>query len=284
MGFECFTPKAKELFNRKDFAYSPLSALARERKVIEVICKTDSIGLFVPDWDAAWAEARKRFKKTGELLPKYMYRPGLPIRMWHDFASTDNPYYERDFLHVLLNQLAETYIEPMKMASIYEFGCGTGHNLHTLHEALGSKFWFGGRDKSEEACHLVIESGFPCEPFDMTQADTNGCQEIAPGAVFLTVGSMEQIGINWSKFYDYLLHQQPALVIHIEPFLEMYDQDLLLDFLAARYHQKRGYLQGYLPHLEYQASLKRIEIVASQRVRFGSFYNEGYNYVIWRGR
>lgn len=68
----------------------------------------------------------------------------------------------------------------------------------------------------------------------------------------------------------------------MEPLLDLYDETNLVDALAIRYHRKREYLFGFLPHLKNLAALGKIEIMEIRRLYFGSLYHEGYSYVAWR--
>jgi hypothetical protein len=68
----------------------------------------------------------------------------------------------------------------------------------------------------------------------------------------------------------------------MEPLLDLYDEANLVDYLAIRYHKKRGYLNGFLPALRDLAAKGRVEILDMRRFYFGSFYHEGYSYVAWR--
>jgi hypothetical protein len=68
----------------------------------------------------------------------------------------------------------------------------------------------------------------------------------------------------------------------MEPLLDLYDQDNLVDYLAVRFHTFRGYLSGFLPRLRQLEAEKRIEILKVQRMNFGSLYHEGYSFVVWR--
>ena len=68
-------------------------------------------------------------------------------------------------------------------------------------------------------------------------------------AVF-TIGALEQLGTNFEPFLQYLLEKQFRICINIETIYELYNQSSLFDYLAVRYLERRGYLQGYLVRLK----------------------------------
>ncbi len=100
----------------------------------------------------------------------------------------------------------------------------------------------------------------------------------------LTMCALEQVGARHDAFLSYLLDARPGVCVHMEPLLELYDDNHLVDHLAARYHRKRGYLQGFLPALRALESSGRIELLDVRRFYFGSLYHEGYSCVAWRPR
>ena len=89
-------------------------------------------------------------------------------------------------------------------------------------------------------------------------------------------------GMDGSHLADFLLEKKPSLVVHIEPIYEVYDQDILFDYLAAKFHSKRGYTAGYLPRLKELEAKGKIEILNVQRLNFGSLLFEGFTNIIWR--
>ena len=100
-------------------------------------------------------------------------------------------------------------------------------------------------------------------------------------AIF-TFGSVEQIAGKFENFIQYLFNQNPALCIHLEPTLEMYDDKTLLDYLAIKFHKKRGYTEGFLTRLKELEILGQVELLKVKRLYFGSTFMEGYTYFIWR--
>ena len=106
--------------------------------------------------------------------------------------------------------------------------------------------------------------------------------ELDDNSLVFTSGAIEQIASKFDKFIDFLLEKKPSLVVHVEPTYEVYDQTVLFDNLAAKFHSKRGYTQGYLPELQKLESEGKIEILKIKRLNFGSLFMEGFTNIIWR--
>lgn len=166
--------------------------------------------------------------------------------------------YEYSKSTALRDTLRASYPGP-----VYEFGCGNGHNLRP-----GDK----GFDWSEAAVAKVLERGLEAELFDMF--DPKGMK--IPG-IAMTFHAMEQLGKNFQPFFDFLKAAKPAVVIHVEPLLELYGESLL-DYLAILYHKKRHYLDGYVPAI----LASGVEVVHLQRTYFGNLYHEAYSLMVWK--
>ena len=84
------------------------------------------------------------------------------------------------------------------------------------------------------------------------------------------------------NFINYLLEKKPKICFHIEPTVEFYTNDTIFDYLATKFHRKRGYTEGLVPYLKKLESNKKIKIDVCHRFNFGSMFMEGYNLVVWR--
>ena len=63
--------------------------------------------------------------------------------------------------------------------------------------------------------------------------------------------------------------------------MELYDENNLVDYLAIRFHLKRGYSVGLLPFLFEKESKGEIRIKRVKRLYFGNDRMEGYTYMVW---
>ena len=204
-------------------------------------------------WDRCW-------KEHVHLKPPY-YNSDV-IREYGLYRYVDSDYEYRCFT-VLRDNLLARYCQNM---TVWEFGCGNGHNILNLPQAKGF-------DWSESAVSRLRLHGMDVGRFDMF----NPWPMQIPGAA-LTVHSMEQLGKNFRPMLDFLIAAKPKVVIHIEPILELYDPDNLFDYLAIQYHRKRGYLEGYLTAL----TDAKVELLEVKRSEFGSIMHEAYSVIVWK--
>ena len=93
---------------------------------------------------------------------------------------------------------------------------------------------------------------------------------------------IEQLASNFEAFLQFLLKHSPALCVHVEPTIELYDENNLVDYLAMKFHRKRGYTENYLTRLRELEAKNKIGILKVKRPFFGSLYMEGYSYMVWR--
>jgi hypothetical protein len=105
---------------------------------------------------------------------------------------------------------------------------------------------------------------------------------LEPGAVVLTFGALEQVGDRFGPFLEFLRANRPLRCVHVEVLEEMYDDSLLLDALALRYHRSRGYLSGFLPALQQRAARGELVLERVFRQHFGNRFNDTFSYLIWQ--
>ena len=171
--------------------------------------------------------------------------------------------------------------------NIYEFGAGTGYNL-----VLGAQYFpdknFYGSDFVQSAVDLINlvakekNINLKGNLFDMINPNPN--YKIKEKSAVFTMGAMEQLSGNVINMFDYLILQKPDICIHMEPEVGFYDKNVLEDYLASKFQEKRGYtniISTYLRQLEYEG---KIEILKIKRISFGSLYMEGYNLFVWKNK
>ena len=115
--------------------------------------------------------------------------------------------------------------------------------------------------------------------FDMCEPDYQ--LELSEDDAVFTIGALEQLGTRFEPFLKFLLEKGPSICINIETTYELYDQNYLFDYVAAKYLEKRGYLRGYLTRLRQLEEEGKIELL-DVRKTFGSPFHDGYSYIIWR--
>jgi hypothetical protein len=244
----------------KDYAVCPY----KEQVMLDVLKHINSVGSH-PNRDN-WTDYWSSFKKSDH--PTYLLRDKV-FRYKGEYVIA-NKDAEVDFFKELKTDLFKKYYHDVD--TVVEFGCGSGSNLVQLHQMYSDKKLYGF-DWAPSAVQVAGENEYvTAEVFDML----NPRKLTLPGKVgVLTSGSMEQLGEDFKPFLDFLLDLNPAICVHIEPIIELYDENSLFDYLAIMYHKKRKYLGRYLTQIKDRC----VEVT---RTGFGNLYNEGYNIVAWR--
>lgn len=237
-------------------------------------------------WQNGWAENLKDFIESNynldSLTSKY-FRENAPMRFKQQFIKSENPHFESDFWRILRTWIFKTYFP--QYDTIYEFGCGTGQNLVTLAKMYpAKKIW--GLDfvnSSTELVNLIHEKcnlNIQGKLFNMIQPDYNF--KLEAGSAVFTAHSIEQLGNQYQNLVDYLLKNEIAFCINVEPMAELYDQNNLIDYLAYTFHTKRHYPSGYIPLLRELEQQGKLTIIKIQRCYFGNLNHEGFNLIIWK--
>jgi SAM-dependent methyltransferase len=284
----------RRLIHERDFRYRLLEGEERDRVVLNVIRTIEADTQIVGAagrrqvWEKGWNENLQDFAQSGfdlgALVPKFI-RPGGIVRLNGDYIEPASPTFELDYYSVFRRWLFRSYLSDVQR--IYEFGCGSGFNLAALAQLYPNKM-LHGLDFVSSSVEIVNQLAqaygwnVTGHLFDMRAPDES--LEIAADGAVVTIGTIEQLAGDFEPFLQFLLRRFAALCIHVEPTIELYDEDSLVDFLAAKFHRKRGYTQGFLPRLRQLADQGRIEIVKIKRLYFGSLMMEGYNLLIWRPR
>ncbi|MBI2476221.1 MAG: hypothetical protein HYV67_03185 [Candidatus Taylorbacteria bacterium] len=273
-------------------AYCPLSTREEEQVFIKIINTLLDPSLVysgphrLKQWEKGWGQnlTRLRKEKTADaVFPRYHGK--YPVnRLDQKFIRAASPNYERNMLYVILDYVFDKYLR--KSENIYEFGCGTGHNLLRAREVNPSANLFGlDWAKSSQRiikqmadAHLVKNiKGYNFDFFK-----PNKKIKLAAHSAIYTAAALEQVGIKYKAFVSYLLQNQPALCLHVEPIAELLNEDRLIDNLSIKYFRKRNYLEGFLDYLRELEKAKKIKIIEAKRTRIGSQFIEGYSIIIWK--
>jgi hypothetical protein len=282
----------RSLIASKDFRYRIPAREERDQIILGILQRIEADRQVIGAeerkgvWDKGWKENLDSFVSSGynlkELVPKFI-RNGQAVRLNQNFAIPLSPAFELDFVEVFVQWLFESYLQGC--SHIYEFGCGSSFNLATFAQLSPTKR-FTGLDfvpSSVELANLVgsvyhwdLSGRF----FDMISPDSSLYLESGCGV--FTSGTVEQLAGKFESFLQYLLSQPLKMCVHIEPTFELYDESSFVDYLALKFLSKRGYTQGYLTRLRELAVIDEIELVKVKRLYFGSLYQEGYMYMVWR--
>lgn len=282
----------RTLIAQHDFRYRKLEGNKRDQVLLEVLKRIDSDQFSVAGkegkarWEKGWLENLKSFmehsRDLSKLVPKYI-RQNQPLRLDQNYVMPSDSNFELNWYEVFRLWLFRTYLRDAE--TIYEFGCGSGFNLVVLSQLYAEKKFYG-LDWAEASRDIVNELartyGWNMTGllFDFFSPDEN--VKIADNSAILTIGALEQTGCDYEPFLQYLLKASPKLCVHVEPILEWYDENNLIDYAAIKFHKKRKYWEGFPNRLKELENEGQVEILKTQRSYFGSLYIEGYSHLIWR--
>lgn len=291
---EEFSAECRRLVEDTDFYYQIIEGEEYSQIVLEVLKKIDSDQLPVSgkerkdDWEKGWSENLKGFIQhhhdISQLVPKYIQPIKNTIKRFNrNYIKPSDPNFELNFYTVYRHFIFKKYLS--NFDSIYEFGCGTGYNLYIMSQLYPDKKLYG-LDWAMASCDLVNKIGEAYNTnisghlFDMFSPDDDF--EINDNSAFITLNSMEQLGRDYEDFLKFIFKKSPSFVINSEPLVELYDPNDLLDYLAIKYHRKRGYLNNYLTRLRQLEAEGKLKVLETLRIYFGSLFHEGYSLVIWK--
>jgi hypothetical protein len=241
----------------------------------------------IKEWNDGWNENFNLIKKDvidiDNLTPKYFNKYNV-VRLNGTFVQPISSQFEKNTLKVLLDWLYDKYFTTA--SHIYEFGCGTGHNLLRV-RGVNKEATLWGMDWANSSQDIInkirenkIDSNIFSRNFDYYKPDYS--LNIEENSIIYTVASLEQVGNKWVDFVDYLIDQKPVLCVHVEPVEELLANNNVLDYLSIQYFRKRNYLTGFLTGLRNLEKMKKIEILKAERNHIGSLFIEGYSVVVWR--
>ena len=242
----------------------------------------------INDWEIGWEENLNLLKskklKIESLIPKYFSKYNV-VRFNGRFIQPMSERFEKNTLSILVDYIFDKYLEN-NIDNIYEFGCGTAHNLLQVRK-VNTEVNIWGLDWAKSSQKIIalinkkgIDKKINSHNFNYFKPDIKF--NLGKNSIIYTVASLEQVGNRWEKFINYLLLQKPKLCIHIEPIEELLDKNILLDYLSIKYFEKRNYLSGFLSGLKKLEKQNKIKILKADRNNIGSLFIEGYSIIVWQ--
>lgn len=282
----------RDIIVRTDFHYQLINGAERDNLMLDILKKIDCDQQIIgaPErqeiWQRGWEENLQEFMRNSydlsKLVPKFI-RQGQVVRFNQNYIMPSNPNFELDYFSVFRLWLFRKYLKDSP--TIYEFGCGSGFNLAALAQLYPDK-QLHGLDFVPSSVYLVNKLGkaygwkMTGHLFDMLCPDKD--LKLDANSAIFTIGAIEQLAGKFEALLDFLRLQSPALCLHVEPLIELYDENNPVDSLAMKFHRKRGYTENFLTRLRELETQNRIEILKVKRLFFGSLYMEGYSYIVWR--
>jgi len=282
----------REQIAKHDFSYRVLTEKERDKVILDVIKKIESDEQIVGTggrrntWERGWAENLQDFFESdynlNKLVPKF-FRSNQAIRFNQDYIKSSNPNFELDYFSIFRLWFFKKYLKDFD--SIYEFGCGSGFNLAVLARLYPKKKLYGLdfvpssvslADKLGEAYNWNISGRI----FDMLKPDESF--QIDNNSAIFTIATIEQLASNYEPFLQFVLKKSPKLCLHVEPIIELYDENNFIDYLSIKFHRKRHYSENYLTRLRELEAQNKVKVLKTKRLYFGSLYHEAYSYTIWK--
>ncbi len=285
--------KLQDRIRGVDFRYQPLTPAERDAVILGVIKRVDSgelsrVGEHRKEvWEKGWEENLDAFSAKGfaleSLVPRFI-RPEPIVRLNQDYVRALNAKFEFHFHDVARRWLFGEFMAHAD--AVYEFGSGSAYNLVAFAEENRRGMKLVGLDWAESAVKLARLIGqthkinLTGRRFDLFHPDDS--LDMGSNDVALTICALEQVGKRHEEFLQFLLRKRPKLCVHMEPLLDLYDPQNLVDYLAVRFHTLRDYLSGFLARLRQLEAQRQVEIFKVHRASFGSLYHEGYSFVVWK--
>ena len=273
-----------------DFSYQHLSSLEKNEIILNILKTIDNPpGISgehrINVWEKGWKENCDEIasnKNFDSLIPKYFGK--FPYVRWEkEIIKPLNKDFEYNMVQVLQYWLFEKYFSHVD--NIYEFGCGTGHNLFRASEVNPSANIYGldwaksSQDTLREI-NKVFDKNFNYHNFDFFNIDTDF--KISENSGIYTFAALEQVGTNHKNFVDYLIENNCRICLHIEPISELLDyENDINDNLSVKYFKARNYLNSFYKYLCELESQNKIKILQKTPSFIGSQYINGYSIVAW---
>lgn len=281
-----------DLVNDTDLRYDIVIGEERDKLILNIFKTIDSKDLSIVGkhrlgvWEKGWGENLDNYIKSNynfnELIPKYV-KIGEPKRFNGNYIMPINTNFEYDLFNIFRIYFFKKYFSDVDY--FYEFACGTGHNLITFAKMFPEKKIYG-LDWSKKSIDLINKiaevNKYNIEGRQFNFFSPDKSLKIQKNSAVMTMGGLEQTGSNYKNFVEYLISQSPKICINSEPMNEMYDKDILSDYLGLKYHKKRKYLKDYLKYLKFLESKNKIEIIKIVKIELGNLYQDGYSMIMWR--
>ncbi len=289
---EKLTPYVIDHIKKYSFQYTEFSSAELDSLLIKIVSTLINPSIQqsgehrIVEWEAGWGENLELLLRNPSnlelIIPKYFSKYSA-VRWRGKFVRPISEKFEYHSLCITQDWLFDKYLRDV--SAIYEFGCGTGHNLLRARQVnpTASLFGLDWAIASQRVINCIAASGIDLNiqgrRFDYFEPDYSFA--LRSGSAIYTVASLEQVGSRWDKFLDYVIQKKPKVCVHIEPIAELLDASNLLDFLSIEYFKKRNYLSGFLIGLRHLEADRKIKIHCAKRTYIGSLFIEGYSVVVW---
>ena len=281
-----------ELISKFSWEYKTLTGQERDQLLLNVLQRVNSPELKSSgahrsqDWEDGWSENLEEFTASGfdiaKLVPKY-FKQNVPVRLLNNYVLPSDPDFVLNITCLFRSFIFNKYLSEFN--EIHEFGCGTGHHLACFASVAPKKKYVGydWASSSQRILQLLAKQkgwSITGKRFDFLTPDPK--ITFMPETAVMTFGALEQLGREHEQYLDFILQRKPKICIDIAGIAELYDKDVLLDYMALQYHKCRNYLDGYLTRLKELEMEGKIQILKVHRQKFGNLYDDPHSYVVWK--
>jgi len=286
--------RAGLLIDSIDLRFRRIKGIERDNLILSALKKIHATELKnagahrATDWEDGWRENLNEFIQSGydpeKLVPKYV-KKNVPIKLNREYILPVQPDFVYWYMQIFRAWLFQEFLADCK--SVYEFGCGTGHNLIHLAELYPDKKLYGldWVKSSQEIIRVIAEQmGLNLMGGNFNFFDPDKTLTFDPDSAVLTFGALEQVGPKHDRYINFLLEKKPKICVDVIGIQELYDEAYLLDYISLLYHHRRNYLNGYLTRLRELEVVGKIEILKTHHQLFGNPYDDPHSYVVWKPR
>ena len=293
--FDLSTIEFDELFG-KDFElleYEILHDEDRDNVIKSILEKINLKSLRVSGennnevWEKGWGEILEEISEKfhpDKIMPQYFDHHNIMRFDGHYIkAISSNFVYKYD--QIIRKIIIKKYINTKKLI---EIGCGTGSGTLLAANLLSTDIELTASDwatKSQLIVDKISEyTKRPIKSVQFNMLDLKGWDELGvdQDSTIISFHALEQLGDNYKLLLNKLASQK-IQCIHLEPIVELYNNENLYDELAIIYHNKRNYLGSYLSEIKRLQKHGKAKIIKEQRISFGDRYHEAYSLIIWKG-
>ena len=293
--FDLSTIEFDELFG-KDFElleYEILHDEDRDNVIKSILEKINLKSLRVSGennnevWEKGWGEILEEISEKfhpDKIMPQYFDHHNIMRFDGHYIkAISSNFVYKYD--QIIRKIIIKKYINTKKLI---EIGCGTGSGTLLAANLLSKDIELTASDwatKSQLIVDKISEyTKRPIKSVQFNMLDLKGWEELGvdKDSTIISFHALEQLGDNYKLLLNKLASQK-IQCIHLEPIVELYNNENLYDELAIIYHNKRNYLGSYLSEIKRLEKHGKAKIIKEQRISFGDRYHEAYSLIIWKG-
>jgi len=283
--------EAVKIIQQCNWDYQIISGNNRDSIIIDLLTRIESRKLSrvenedLTRWETGWGENLDEFIKSGgnllSLIPKYI-RSGQPLRLNGEFILPQNPNFEYDWYRVFREWFFRTCLSGYD--HIYEFGSGSGFNIAELSKLFPNAKIHGldWAKPSVEICErLRTDCGLNVEGHLFNFFAPDYSINFPANSVVFTIGALEQTGLKWQPFFDFIQSKKPKACFHIEPVYEFYENIGLVDYTAKKIHEHRNFWRGFPSILDEMVNIGKAKVLKQKRSNFGSLVLEGYSQIFW---